>query len=121
MAKGGYLGGSITIGPRSGWFSDDDARVERLHAVGKLEGETARLRAQRLAAEKSAKLANANEKRAKADLRQRERAAAQKERLLSVKSGELVSEPVTKSEIKQRQNMERVQVVKKRKKATKPA
>ena len=120
MGKGGYHGGSTTIRPNSGWFSDADPRTERLHAVGKMEGEAARLRIERLAAEKSAKIASENAKKAKADKRQRTKAAARKEQLLSNKADEPASVQLSQSEIKQRQKMEGVLVVKKKSRTRTP-
>lgn len=32
------------VGPRSGWFGEPDPRTERVHAVGRSEGEAARER-----------------------------------------------------------------------------
>jgi hypothetical protein len=44
MGKGGYSGGSTLVGPGSGWFGEPDPRTERVHAVGRAEGEAARER-----------------------------------------------------------------------------
>jgi hypothetical protein len=62
MGKGGYSGGSTTVGPGSGWFSSSDPHTERVYAVGKAEGEAAldRIKEKKLA--ESAKLLALNAK-----------------------------------------------------------
>jgi len=44
MGKGSYSGGSTLVGPRSGWFGEPDPRTDRVHAVGRAEGEASRER-----------------------------------------------------------------------------
>lgn len=123
MGKGGYSGGSTTVGPGSGWFSSSDPHTERVYAVGKAEGEAAinRIKEKKLA--ECEKLLASNTKISKSKMAQEMRARSTKDKLIADGSADRLPEPGTKAALYRDQleaKLGKVEIVRKVKKTIKP-